>query len=313
MLSEDDFLDIKSSIEKRRAKTIALQVPEGLKADVVAIAKKIEKNSPGASVLIFADPCYGACDIPIHAMKSYGCDLIIHIGHSGMIKKQSLPVIYIEYFSKTDIARILEKEIDKLKSFKKIGIVTTIQHIKEIEKVAALLKKHNLEPVIGKPIVAKYPGQVLGCDQGAALSVAKKVGCILYFGTGRFHALGIARKTDLPVLMLSLEDGKLYDLKDEQDRYRKKKIILAHKFRESKTVCIVATTKPGQMNRNVLEIKKKIESMGKSAFIVVMDLIAPEKLLGMEYDIIVNTACPRIEEDLVFGKPVINVADIMAA
>ena len=310
MLNADDFLDIKNTIAKHRAKTIALQVPEGLKTGVVPIAKQIEKNSSGTSVLIFADPCYGACDIPIHAMQSYGCDLIIHIGHSAMIKKQDLPVIYIEYFSKIDILRILEKEINKLKFYKKIGLVTTIQHIKEIEKVAALLKKHNLEPVIGKPIVAKYPGQVLGCDQSAALSVAKKVDCMLYFGTGRFHALGIARKIDLPVLMLSLEDGKLYDLKDEQDRYMKKKIILSHKFRESKTVCIVATTKPGQMNKNILKIKKKIESMGKSAFIVVMDLITPEKLLGMEYDIIVNTACPRIEEDLVFNRPVINAADI---
>ncbi len=310
MLSEDDFLNIKSSIAKHRAKTIALQVPEGLKADVVAIAGQIEKNSSGVDVLIFADPCYGACDIPIHQMKTYGCDHIVHIGHSGMIKNLSLPVIYIEYFSAIDIARILEKEIDKLKSFRKIGLATTIQHIKEIEKVAGLLKKHNKEPVLGKPILAKYPGQVLGCDQSSALSVAGRVDCILYFGTGRFHALGIARKTDLPVLMLSLEDGKLHDLKDEQDRNKKKKIILAHKFRESKTVCIVASTKPGQMNKNVLKIKKKIESMGKSAFIVVMDLVAPEKLLGMDYDIIVNTACPRIEEDLVFGKPVINVADI---
>ncbi len=308
MLSPDDINTIEKSIMKHNAKVIALQVPEGLKTKVQAIAGQIEK--PGVNVLIFADPCFGACDIPSIQMKSFGCDLIVHIGHSEMFKKQSLPIVYIEYFSDTDIAGILKKEINQLKNYKNIALATSIQHIKQIPKVSGLLKTHQKKVHIGKPTTAKYPGQILGCDPSAVISIQKKADCILYFGTGRFHALGIAKKTELPVFLLSLEDKKIHNLKKEQFTLQKKKIIRKAKFDDAKVICIVATTKPGQMNRHVVEIKNKIEKKGKRAFIAIMDVIKPENLLGMDYDIILNTACPRIEEDVVFKKPIINVEEI---
>ncbi len=308
MLSSDDIKKIQKAIIRYNAKTVALQVPEGLKTGVLNIAAQIEKLS--CNVLIFADPCFGACDIPHLQMIQYGCNLAVHIGHSRMPVKLSIPVVYIEYPCTTDIAPILEKEISKLKGFEKIALATSIQHISQIPHVSALLQKHKKKVCIGKPIAAKYPGQVLGCDPSAVISQEKKADCILYFGTGRFHALGIAKKTDTPVFLLSLEDRKLHNLKKEQFTLHKKKIILKSKFNDAKTVCIVATTKQGQMNKNIVDIKNKIEKKGRRAFIVIMDVIDPTKLLGMDYDIIVNTACPRIEEDLVFSKPVINAADI---
>lgn len=308
MISNNDMRIIEKSIIRHDSKTIGLQVPEGLKSEVVDMAKQIEGLS--VNVMIFADPCFGACDIPDMAMKRYGCDIIVHIGHSEMVKKLSLPVVYLEYFSETDIVSILEKEFDKLKKYTNIGLVTTIQHIKEIPKVKTLLEDYGKTVHIGKSNLTKNPGQVLGCDPTAALNIRDKADCILYFGTGRFHALGIAKKIDLPVYLLSIEDRKLHNLKKEQVIFQKKKIILRHKFKESKTVCIVASTKSGQMNRNIISIKKKIEKMGKNVFIVVMDLITPQNLLGMNYDIIVNTACPRIEEDVIFNKPIINASDV---
>ncbi len=308
MLSSSDLAKIEKSIARHGAKTVALQVPEGLKSDVCSMARQIEELS--VDVLIFADPCFGACDVSDVLMERAGCDLAVHVGHSEIIKKLSLPVVYIEYYSSTDVAGILEKEMKKLENIKTISLVTTIQHINQIDSVSNLLQKHKKKVYIGKPTVAKYPGQVLGCDPSAALCDIGKVDCVLYFGTGRFHALGIARKTDKPVFLLSLEDGKMYDVRGEHDVYLRKKIILKHKFECSKRVCIVASSKVGQMNKNVVKIKKKIEKMGKCAFVAVMDVIEPDKLLGMDYDIIVNTACPRIEDDVIFRKPIINVADV---
>ncbi len=308
MLSSPDMAKIGKSIARHSAKTVALQVPEGLKSDACGIARQIEEFS--VDVLIFADPCFGACDVSDVLMERAGCDLAVHVGHSQMVRKLSIPVVYVEYFSSIDVAGILEKEMKKLDGFKSISLVTTIQHIGQISPVSGLLRKYGKKVYVGKPSVAKYPGQVLGCDQSAALYDIDKVDCVLYFGTGRFHAIGIARRTDKPVFLLSLEDGKMYDLRGEHDVYLRKKIILKHKFGCSKRVCIVASSKVGQMNKNVVRIKKKIEKMGKCAFIAVMDMIEPDKLLGMDYDIIVNTACPRIEDDVVFRKPVINVADV---
>ena len=42
--------------------TVGLQFPEGLKTNAVDIARIIENNTD-ATVIISADPCYGACDV----------------------------------------------------------------------------------------------------------------------------------------------------------------------------------------------------------------------------------------------------------
>ena len=45
------------------------------------------------------------------------------------------------------------------------------------------------------------------------------------------------------------------------------------------------------------ELKKILEEKGYKAFIIVMDDITPEKLLGYQVDAFVITACPRIVVD----------------
>ncbi len=67
-------------IKKRDAKIVALQFPEGFKTRSIDIAKEIEEKS-GAKCLIFADPCYGACDTRETDAKKLGADLLVHFGH----------------------------------------------------------------------------------------------------------------------------------------------------------------------------------------------------------------------------------------
>ena len=74
---------------------------------------------------------------------------------------------------------------------KKIGLVTTIQHVHELPRVAELLKGMNIGGVIAEGgSRTPYAGQILGCSYGAA----RKTGCgnILFIGTGVFHPTGIA-------------------------------------------------------------------------------------------------------------------------
>ena len=42
-----------------------------------------------------------------------------------------------------------------------------------------------------------------------------------------------------------------------------------------------------------------------------MDFIEKEKIKGLDVDILVNTACPRIEEDNIFDAPIINAENII--
>jgi len=295
---------IKEAIKVHKAKTVAIQIPEGLKTKALEIYDAVE--ALGVKAVIVADPCFGACDIPDFQMKELGCDMIIHFAHSQYVMKTEIPVVYIEYRSEKDPTGILEKNMSKLSGVGKVGLVTTVQYIDYLDSIKDVFEKNGVKAYVGMPKIATYPGQVLGCDQSAAKNVEDDVDAFLYIGSGLFHPLGIARATDKPVFCLDVEKKGIYSIEDEKRKYDIKIALRQHKFDEAKTVGILATTKKGQMAKDVFAIKDKIEKAGKKVYIVSMDHISPEKILGMNLDVLVNTACPRIEEDLVFDEPVVN-------
>ncbi|NOQ55638.1 MAG: diphthamide biosynthesis enzyme Dph2 [Nanohaloarchaea archaeon] len=299
-----DTVKIKEAILKHKAKKVAIQIPEGLKMQALKISDEIEKL--GVSTLIIADPCFGACDIPDHGMKQLGCDLIVHLAHSQFIKNTEIPVVYVEYRSLDNPSSILSKNVSRLSGIKNIGLVTTVQYIDYLPELKTILEKNDIKTFIGKPKLATYSGQILGCDQSAAKDVEDNVDAFLYVGTGLFHPLGIARATDKTVFCLDVEKKEIYTIDGEYQKYLVRTEMRKIKFHEAKKVGILVTTKTGQMNKNVFEIKSEIEKMGKRAYIISMNFVAPDKILGMKLDVLVNTACPRIEEDLVFPIPQIN-------
>jgi len=63
-------------IRKSKAKTVCIQLPDGLKPKAKEIADFIEKNTK-AKVMIWLNSCYGSCDVP-----RLDVDLLIQWGHS---------------------------------------------------------------------------------------------------------------------------------------------------------------------------------------------------------------------------------------
>lgn len=74
-------------IKKAEAKTVCIQLPDGLKPKAGEICNILEKET-GAHVLIWLDSCYGACDWPIDLEKA-GVGMLIAWGHSEW--KHALP------------------------------------------------------------------------------------------------------------------------------------------------------------------------------------------------------------------------------
>ncbi|MEA3229691.1 MAG: diphthamide biosynthesis enzyme Dph2 [archaeon] len=299
-----DIKTIKNALNKHKAKKAAIQVPEGLKTRALEIADAVEKL--GVETVIAADPCFGACDIPDYQMKMLGCDIIIHFGHSQFLRRADLPVVYIEWRSGCDFVSAFKKNISELSGFKKIGLVAAIQHAGCLEKIADILERNGIRAFIGRPKVAGYPGQILGCDLSAAEDVEDQVECFLYAGSGRFHPFGVARITEKPVFCLDVRKGNIFEIDDEKKKYETRLCMKKARFNEAHAVGVLVSVKKGQMRKDVFEIKSKIEKMGKKAYVISMDYISPDKILGMKFDILVNTACPRIEDDRIFEVPVIN-------
>ena len=67
-------------IKKQNAKTVCLQLADGLKPKAKMIQEEITKETD-AQVVIWAGSCFGACDIPLE-LKNLKIDLLIQFGHS---------------------------------------------------------------------------------------------------------------------------------------------------------------------------------------------------------------------------------------
>lgn len=304
-----DIENVIKKIRKHKARRIYLQIPEGLKTRVLGMAKELEKH--GLEVFISVDPCYGACDIRYHKAKKLGCDLILHLGHTDYGVKNKIPVIYEELTIDFDPAPLLKNALKELKPYKKICLVTTVQFLPSLDHAKKFLEKHGKKIFIGSSSRCK-PGQILGCDFSAAKNLDGTVDCFLYMGSGTFHPLGLAMEVSKPVLFLDFEGAQLIDLKDEKRRMENIRILQVEKAKSCKNFGILVSTKPGQLRIKTAEkSKERLSKMGKNAWILVADEITPEKLLGLQIDCLVNTACPRLREDSrMFKKPIIDASDI---
>jgi len=278
-----------------------LQIPDGLKRKALKIADEL------GDVLIDCESCYGACDLAINEAKALGCDKIIHFGHSKLIETD-IPVEYKEIRENIDLTPLLKKINIKER---RIGLVSTLQFIDSLEDVKNFLEKNGKIIRIGKG--RNYAGQILGCDLSVAKEIEKDVEAFLYIGSGNFHPLGLALKTEKPVYFLNIEKNKMEDLKELKEKFLRQRYASVALAKDAKIFGILVSVKPGQLNLKLAnEIKKKLENKEKKAYILVFNEIKPEKLEGLELDCYINTACPRIAIDnrTEFKKPILNPDEI---
>ncbi|MBI5332184.1 MAG: diphthamide biosynthesis enzyme Dph2 [Candidatus Aenigmarchaeota archaeon] len=271
---------------RQTRKRIALQVPEGLKTKALEIAGLLEKN--GYETIILGDPCYGACDLRIREAEQAGADLIVHIGHKKFVKDidSTLPVLYFPW--KIDISFDRKKILALLKSIKEreLSIASSCQYEDALPEIKKVLEDN------GKKV--KTIGAVLGCSN-------IDDSCILFIGSGNFHALPNCS------YVMDIEKNELRDISKERMVFEKRRYAAIEKAKDAEIFGILVSSKPGQTEiTRARRIKEMLEKRNKKAFIIIMDEITSEKLLGIKADCFINTACPRILDSMA----VVNESDL---
>ncbi len=208
-------------------------------------------------------------------------------------------VEFLPYFEEFDLKQdFMEKVLKGLDKFGKIGICYVIQNKKQAEQLYDYLK--NKKNVF-------MAGQVLGCNYD---NVEKaEADAFVFVGTGRFHPIGIKRKTGKPVFVAY---PPVFEQVEERG-YESRKAKFLLDFDESKNIGLLVSTKKGQFNlKRALELKEKLKNMGKSPIIFLFDTLIPEDLVNFsEIDFWVNFACPRITDDYEsFSRPILNWDEI---
>lgn len=274
---------------------VGLQFPEGLKKHALDISSQIEKKM-GASVYISADPCFGACDLDMSLLERV--DVLFHFGHAEL--KQGAAeekVCFIETRSKADVTNAVTAALPLL-SERTVGLLTTVQHVHQLETAKKILENAGKAVVIanGDRRIA-YPGQILGCNFSAAHSGdTKSCDVFLYIGSGRFHPIGAALSSKKRVVCADPFTADAFVLDPRKFLMQRSAVI--GNAADAEIFCILVSVKNGQYRKRLAEsLKAKAEAHKKQAFILFMDLVTPDQMLSFKADAFVNTACPRLAID----------------
>lgn len=83
-----------SFITSNNFKTVALQFPDELLVDCVAVSSAIERETQ-AKIYVLGDTTYGSCCVDEVAAEHVGADCIVHYGRSCLSPSRRLPLMYV--------------------------------------------------------------------------------------------------------------------------------------------------------------------------------------------------------------------------
>ena len=251
--------------------------------------------------------------------ETLGADAIIHVGHHGPVRfEPPSNVLFVPAYSSVEIAGVVEKAALKLaeEGIRKVGLLTTVQHVHLLKEAEAVLEECGLEAVSSRsPDPHMWKSLITGCDVRAAESVRGEVDAFLVVSGGLFHALGVALATGAKVVAADPYTGRVTGIDEEARRAVALRLSQLSEALDAREAVVITSTKPGQwVGASVLRrIRELLAKKGiKCRTLVVNDV---ERSLLEDYgpaDFYVNTACPRlaIDDYELFPSPVINLGEI---
>jgi 2-(3-amino-3-carboxypropyl)histidine synthase len=289
--------DLIRALREQNVHTVALQFPAGLKRESYRIADLLKKE--GFEPLISGDPCYGACDLAEDLLKH--ADVLVHFGHAPLGAQSK--VLY-ELVPRDFDPEVLEIALPLLTE-KRIGLVTTVQHVHMLDTVVGWLQKKGIAGVVMEGSSrTPIPGQVLGCSFAAARHTGATE--ILFIGTGMFHPIGVQLATGARVISLDpfARDVQVVNT----DRLLRKRFALIESARTAGSVGVIVSLKQGQQR---WDLARRLASLSERAVLVAMHEVTPEELLNLGMGCYVNTACPRLayDDQTRFSVPVLTPSE----
>ncbi len=203
--------------------------------------------------------------------------------------------------------KLTDEALKKLPK-QRYGLVTSIQHMHKIRDV-----QEQLEGSI-------FGGQLLGCRADAGERVNEKVDAFLFVGTGVFHPIQLALRTNKDVWLWDLVEKRLTKLEKRQiDNYVKRKKACLSKFFASDIIGVIITTKIGQNENKIMKFTKgiklgyakKLEKLykEKNYYYFACDTLSQYDMENFPFiQCWVNTACNRIADE---KQNIVNMEDIL--
>jgi 2-(3-amino-3-carboxypropyl)histidine synthase len=308
---------IVGEIRRLGARRILIQMPDGLKGLALYLENELRKRAGDLEIVFSASPSWGACVLEdLEAMEG-GFDLLVHIGHIEYpFYRPRHRTLFIPAYSNIEIPGDLVENASEMlmrRSVKKVGLFTTIQHARQIPRVAEILSKRF-------QVVLHSSGSALvGCDYSKPYSLRSYVDAYVIISGGIFHALGLGLAiSGKPVIKIDPYEGKTVDLTEEIERTIRKRIYMIYKAMDARTWVLIDGVKGQNRSWYRRYLRELIERRGGRVIEFISYIITRETLLNIDkpgIDAYVVLACPRIPTDDLedFHKPVLTPAEARMA
>lgn len=298
----EGFDEVLERVKEEDYDKIGLQGPDGIKPQLIEFGSKLKEH--GIEPIMIGSSTFGACGIADEKAERMGADALIHVGHTRFLHPEGddmedVDVFYLPYREDRDLMGVLKEHYEEIDEDETLGLVGVTQYMDRREKTKKFLQDKGYEVVDGTTgLRTTEPGQVLGCDAGAAHNIAEKVDAFVFLGSGHFHPSQVS-ETGKKVYVIDPYEEHIWieppnSLDDElQAEYAR---VIKHK--DKKKWGIVTSSKKGQNYMQAVQIaKEKLERHGKEVYIFVEDRIFEADYKGFGIDIYVNCACPRMTKD----------------
>jgi len=213
-----------------------------------------------------------------------------------------MKTLFIEIKRKFKDSDIKLKLLDKLPG-ETIALAATIQYIELIPKIKSYLESK------GKKVTTRqgayYEGHVLGCNSSA---LDKSADTLLMITDGTFHAINNAIQLQKPIYVFTTNTLEKIEQK-EIDAHNKKTLTKQKKYLLADRIGLLVSSKHGQHQSAIHNIKKQIEKKGKEVYIFESNNIDTNEFENFpQIQMWVNTACFGLARD---DMRIINLADIL--
>jgi 2-(3-amino-3-carboxypropyl)histidine synthase len=306
---ETDYLI--EELKKRKPKKVLVQLPEGVKQNAFEIANIFQDLN--IETVFSGETCWGACSVGLEEALAVKADLIVHFGHAEFVKVD-FPVLYVEVRDELNLKPWLEKSLDNLKDYKKIGLSYSIQHRHDIENVVKFYKDNGKEVLLSEKLGnVAYEGHIVGCQYSGLKAIEDKVDCFVILGNN-FHSMGAVMSVEKPVFLIDVYNDKITNMEGVRDKILKERWISIEKFKEAKNIGVIVESKIGQKFGAQNLIIKKLKAKGKNVILITMNELSPDKLMNFYHtDCFVELACPRIAIDdyAKYQKPILTFKEAL--
>ncbi|KAM9000721.1 2-(3-amino-3-carboxypropyl)histidine synthase subunit 2 isoform X1 [Sarcophilus harrisii] len=305
---------VQAFVLEHEAKRVALQFPDELLGDSVAVARTLEEMT-GAKIFVLGDTAYGSCCVDVLGAEQAEADALVHFGPACLSPLSgSLPVTHV--LGQRPVA--LERCAEAFRALhpdpaEPVVLLSEPSCAHALEALAALLRAQYEDIVVSHPALpAVAPGwdhpplerfgRFFPLGPGRQL---EDYGAFYVGGSENSDSGGTEMTPDLLQLLLGWtpsrpfssclpDSGRAQAEGPRAVRVRARSHYLVERARDAQVVGLLAGAPGGAGHREALgHLRKLVQAAGKRAYVLSLGRPSPAKLANFpEVDVFVLLACP---------------------